>query len=47
MKIIIGRGNNRHVFQRENERVARERQIEDLKNFLFRPKLLDREGAGH
>ena len=54
MKVIIGSGNSRRVFEartgvdlkgipgaRQQElNVQREQDTEDLKNFLFRPKLL-------
>ena len=48
MRIIIGSGNNRHVFERPSlrDRVGVEKMSEDLKNFLFRPALLNREGVG-
>ena len=42
MRIIVGRGSNRHVFERpaQSDKVGREQMAEDLKNFLFRPALL-------
>lgn len=40
--IVVGRGNNRHVFERATDKVERERQAEDVKNFLFRPAMLKR-----
>lgn len=40
MRIVIGRGDNRHVFERPADKVGREQMSEDLKNFLFRPALL-------
>lgn len=47
MRIVVGRGDNRHVFERPSlkDRVGVEKMAEDLKNFLFRPKLLNREGV--
>jgi hypothetical protein len=45
MRIVVGRGKNdvtRHVFDvpPRTDRVGREQLSEDVKNFLFRPKLL-------
>ena len=40
MRIIVGRGDNRHEFSRPLDRVGREKMAEDLKNFLFRPAML-------
>ena len=40
MKIIVGRGENRHVFDRPLDKVGREQMSEDLKNFIFRPAML-------
>ena len=42
LRIIVGRGDNRHVFERPTDRLGRERMAEDLKNFLFRPAMLNR-----
>lgn len=44
MRIVIGRGNNRHTFERPplKDKVGVEKMAEDLKNFLFRPALLTR-----
>ena len=47
MRIVVGRGKNgvkRHIFERPapSDRVGREQMAEDLKNYLFRPKLLER-----
>ena len=42
MRIVVGRGNNRHVFEVPSirDRIGREKIAEDVKNFLFRPALL-------
>jgi len=44
MKIVVGRGNNRHVFERPSlrDKIAVEKMAEDLKNFICRPALLRR-----
>jgi hypothetical protein len=44
MRIVVGRGNNRHVFDvpPRKDKVALERVAEDVKAFLFRPALLGR-----
>jgi hypothetical protein len=44
MKIVVGRGRNRHVFEVPSirDKIGRERVAEDLKNFLFRPAMLAR-----
>jgi hypothetical protein len=44
MRIVIGRGRNRHVFERplRTDKVGIEQMAEDLKNFLFRPAMLNR-----
>lgn len=42
MQIVIGRGKTRSVFDRPADRIGRERMAEDLKNFLFRPALLNK-----
>jgi hypothetical protein len=47
MRVVVGRGKNdvtRHVFERpvSRDRVGREQMAEDLKNYLFRPKMLGR-----
>lgn len=40
MRIIVGRGENRHSFDRPLDKIGREQMGEDLKNFIFRPALL-------
>lgn len=40
MRIIVGSGTHRHVFERPSDKLGREQMAEDLKNFLFRPALL-------
>jgi hypothetical protein len=40
MRIVVGRGSNRHVFERPTDKVGIDKMREDLKNFLFRPALL-------
>ena len=40
MRIVVGRGDNRHVFERPSEKVEIDRMAEDLKSFLFRPAML-------
>lgn len=44
MRIVIGRGRQRHVFDVPSikDRVERERMGEDIKNFLFRPAMLNK-----
>ena len=39
---VVGRGDNRHVFERPpaSDRIGREKMAEDLKNFIFRPAML-------
>jgi hypothetical protein len=44
MRVVVGSGRNRHVFDVPSikDKVGREQMAEDMKNFLFRPKLLER-----
>lgn len=42
MRIVISRGNGRHVFERPLDKMGREQMAEDLKSFLFRPAMLAR-----
>jgi len=42
MRITIFRGKNRQTFERPTDKIGREKMAEDLKNFLFRPALLNR-----
>lgn len=34
MRIIVGRGNGRHVFEVPTDRIERERMAEDLKAYI-------------
>lgn len=36
MKIVVGRGKGRHVFERPLDKDGRKAMARDLKNFLFR-----------
>ncbi len=40
MRIVVGRGRNRHVFDRPLDKAGREHMAEDLKNFVLRPAML-------
>ncbi len=42
MRIVIGSGTNRHVFECPADKVERDRMAEDVKAFLFRPAMLAR-----
>ena len=43
MRITIGSGKNRHSFDRPLDRVERDMFAEQIKNFLFRPALLNKD----
>lgn len=44
MRIVIGRGRNRHNFDVPSikDKIARDQMSEEIKNFLFRPALLNK-----
>ena len=44
MRVVVGSGRNRHVFDvpARTDRIGREKMAEDIKAFLFRPALLNK-----